>query len=131
MGQHIQEMLIRWREVRQLGHEVTGRRATRLLIGTLPEEWLEMAESIYTYLWGVAVPISPREIDYETFCVELTAQWEEARDDALAFPEDNSVPTEMYIHEDAPPPTSDDEVQPSKKPRVHGGWISDDDDNDE
>lgn len=72
----------------------------------------------------------PREIGNKAFYFEL-AQQEQARDNALAIPQDDNAPTEIYIQEDVSPPSSNNDEQPSQKPRVHNVWISDDDGNNE
>ncbi|KAL2480030.1 hypothetical protein Adt_32996 [Abeliophyllum distichum] len=96
-----------WTEVRRLGFIVTGHWATCHLIGTLPDEWQDVAEILYDLLWASVVPILPREIEYETFSTELTALWEETRDNTLEFSEAERVSSEMRICKDAPPPILD------------------------
>lgn len=85
---------------------VTGHQATHFLIDTTLEEWLETVESIYDYLWKIAVRTLPQEIDYEAFYSELIKRLELAR---LAIPE-YGLPIEMHIRKDAPQPISNDEV---------------------
>ncbi|KAL2492824.1 Uncharacterized protein Adt_28452 [Abeliophyllum distichum] len=93
-------------EVRRHGFDVSGRWAVSHLIDTLPQEWQDITEIIYDLLWGSAVPILLREIDYETFCAKLTALWEESWFVALEFLDVNGVPSEMNICGDAPPSSS-------------------------
>ncbi|KAL2525445.1 hypothetical protein Adt_10499 [Abeliophyllum distichum] len=87
MGEHIREMLVLWKKVRQLGHTITGRQVT---LYTLLEEWIGMTESIYNYLWEVVVPTLLREIDYEALYAKLMTQHKQALDDALKFFEDHT-----------------------------------------
>ncbi|KAL2505971.1 hypothetical protein Adt_21592 [Abeliophyllum distichum] len=96
-----------WTEVRQLGFVVSGPLAMCHLIGTLPDEWQDVAKIVYNLLWTSSIPILPREIDYEAFCIELTELYEEVRDDALEFSRQKIVPPKMRIGKDALSPISD------------------------
>ncbi|KAL2497775.1 hypothetical protein Adt_23325 [Abeliophyllum distichum] len=84
-------MLVMSTEVRRLGFIVTCRWVRPHLIGTLPDELQDEDEMVYDMLRALAVPILPREIDYEAFYTDLTALWEEDRDDAHEFLEAKRV----------------------------------------